>query len=112
MTMAQWFEDLTKTFGDEKMGRRTAMRRVIGTLAGTAFASALPKIAEARRNKHCSDGGTCPTDLFNCVDISNPNCFCFTQLGGKPGCGCNSYCSQIPTCSQSSKCPRGSLCIV
>ena len=36
--MAQWFEDLTKTFGDEKMGRRTAMRRMAGTVAGAAFA--------------------------------------------------------------------------
>src|SRR5689334_576711 len=34
MTMAHWLEDLTKTMADEKMGRRTAMRHVAGTVAG------------------------------------------------------------------------------
>ncbi|HJT58964.1 MAG TPA: hypothetical protein VJ761_20815 [Ktedonobacteraceae bacterium] len=42
--MAHWFEDLSKTMGNEKMGRRTAMRRVAGTLAGVVLTSALPEV--------------------------------------------------------------------
>ena len=41
--MAHWFEDLSKTVADEKIGRRTAMRRVAGTVAGAALASAASK---------------------------------------------------------------------
>jgi hypothetical protein len=114
MTMANWFENVTKTLADDKISRRTALRRVGGTVAGVAAASAIPGLALARTNKHCSGHGDCQGDPFtNCAGISNSNCICFEGL--KPGtnvCGCNSYCSQIPTCSSSQKCPRGSACIV
>lgn len=110
--MANWFENVTKTLADDKISRRTALRRVGGTVAGVAAASAIPGLALAK-NKHCPNGAlTCTNgNLYNCVGISNTNCYCFTGLNGKPVCGCNSYCSQIPTCSQSSKCPKGSACI-
>src|SRR5215469_17842988 len=109
--MAHWFEDLTKTLGDDQIGRRTAIRRIAGTLAGTAFASAIAKIAEAKRN-YCTGYGGCNSFFDNCLNDSNTNCYCFEQLGGKAVCGCNSYCSQIPTCSQSMKCPKTYACIV
>jgi hypothetical protein len=112
MTMANWFEDVTKTLADEKIGRRTAMRRVGGTVAGVALAGAIPGMALAK-NKHCPGAGNCTNFNFtNCVGNTNTNCFCFTKLGGKPVCGCNSYCSQVPTCSSSSKCAKGTSCIV
>src|SRR5579885_2961841 len=114
MTMANWFENVTKTLADDKISRRTALRRVGGTVAGVAAASAIPGLALAKGNKHCPNGGlTCTNgNLYNCVGISNSNCYCFTSLSGKAVCGCNSYCSQIPTCSSSQKCPKGSVCIV
>jgi hypothetical protein len=110
--MAHWFEDLTKTLGDDKIGRRTAIRRMAGTLAGTAFASAIPGIAEARINKHCPSGGNCSSFINNCLHERNTNCYCFTELGGRPVCACNSLCSQSQTCSSSMKCPNGYVCIV
>jgi len=114
MTMANWFEDVTKTLADEKIGRRTAMRRVGGTVAGVALAGAIPGLALAKKNKHCPGGpGNCTNFNFtNCVGNPNTNCFCFEKLGGKAVCACNSYCSQVPACSGSSKCKRGSSCIV
>lgn len=110
--MAQWFEDLTKTLGDDKIGRRTAIRRVAGTLVGAAFASAIPEAALARIHKHCLGYGDCTANFSNCMGVRNLNCYCFEHLGGTPVCGCNSLCSQIPTCSGSMKCPKGYACIV
>jgi len=52
MTMASWFEDVTKTLADEKIGRRTALRRVAGTVAGAALASAIPGLPWPRGVKH------------------------------------------------------------
>jgi len=109
--MANWFEDVTKTLADEKIGRRTALRRVGGTVAGVALAGAIPGLALAA-NKRCPVALTCTNGILsNCVGISNTNCYCFSGLNGKAVCGCNSYCSQVPTCSKSSKCPKGSACI-
>ena len=48
MTMANWFENLTKSVADEKIGRRTALRRVAGGVAGVALAGAVPGLALAR----------------------------------------------------------------
>jgi hypothetical protein len=109
--MANWFEDVTKTLADEKIGRRTAMRRVAGTVAGVALASGIPAVALAK-TKACPTGGTCSNPFTNCAGNANTNCYCFTKLGGKPVCGCNSFCSQSPTCSSSSKCAKGTVCIV
>ncbi len=106
--IANWFEDLTKTLANEKVSRRTTMRRVVGTVAGTVFISAFPDLALAKKNRHCPVGSDCSCgDCYgNCIGIQNTNCFCFTELGGKPGCGCNTYCSQVQTCSTSKNVPR------
>jgi len=115
MTMANWFENVTKTLADDKISRRTALRRVGGTVAGVAAASAIPGLALAKTNKHCpGGGGNCTGAPFtNCVGVSNTNCFCFEGLkSGSSVCGCNSYCSQVPTCSSSQKCAKGTSCIV
>lgn len=114
MTVTNWFEDFTKTLGDDKMGRRTAIRRVAGTVAGIAIASALPGSLQARTSKHCPSGGcSCGiSDCQNCVGISNTNCFCWYSISGKAVCFCNSYCSQLSSCSKSSKCSKGYVCIV
>jgi hypothetical protein len=112
MTMANWFENVTKTLADDKISRRTALRRVGGTVAGVAAASAIPGLALAA-SKTCPTFGNCSLPFSNCVNNPNTNCFCFEKLGGKKAsCGCNSYCSQIPTCSGSQKCPKGSSCII
>jgi hypothetical protein len=112
--MAHWLEDLTKTMADDKIGRRTAMRRVLGTMSGVALASALPAVSQAKTTvHHCPPyGGDCSRTFTNCAGIANTNCFCFMRLGGKSVCGCNSYCSQMPTCSSSMKCPKNSVCVI
>ncbi len=112
--MANWFEDVTKTLADEKIGRRTALRRVAGTVAGVALASAIPgaALAKGRGKAACpSGGGTCSTGFVNCKNNPNPNCYCFsgTQMGAGH-CGCNSPCENDPNCMKNSDCPRGSFC--
>jgi hypothetical protein len=110
--MANWFEDVTKTLADEKIGRRTAMRRVAGTVAGVALASGIPAVALAK-SKACPGFGSCSGGTFtNCVGNANTNCYCFEKLGGKAVCGCNSFCSQVPACSSSQKCAKGNSCAV
>jgi hypothetical protein len=112
MTMANWFETITKTLADEKIGRRTALRRVGGTVAGVALAGALPELALAKTNKHCpGGGGNCSIGFVNCSKSSNTNCYCFTDISGKAVCGCNTYCSQAPTCSSDKGCGKGNACI-
>jgi len=111
MTMANWFEDVTKTLADEKIGRRTALRRVGGTVAGVALAGAIPGLALASIKKHCPQGGNCTIGFTMCQAQNNTNCFCFTDTNGKAVCGCNSYCSQIPTCANDKGCPKGNKCI-
>lgn len=113
--MANWFEDLTKTMVDEKMGRRAAIRRVAGTVVGAAVAGVLPGTVQAKQNKQCPFGGCTPCgggECVGCVNNPNPNCFCFTQPNGTPVCGCNSPCSQLSTCSAPSQCKKGFACIV
>jgi hypothetical protein len=114
--MVHWFEDLTKTVADDKLPRRQAIRRIAGSVTGIALASLLPGQVWARADhlkktcstpcKDCSGG----CDFNNCN--GNNNCYCFFELSGKGGCGCNSFCSQVPTCSGSSKCPKGTFCVV
>jgi hypothetical protein len=111
MTMANWFEDVTKTLADEKIGRRTALRRVGGTVAGVALAGALPGLALADR-KHCPNGGgNCTIGFSNCSHNTNTNCFCFTDVSGKGICGCNQFCSLLPVCANDSGCASGTKCI-
>lgn len=112
--MANWFEDVTKTLGDEKIGRRTALRRVAGSVVGMALASTISGLALAKTNKQCPHGGyTCSQpQAQNCVGNPNMNCFCFTQFGGKAVCGCNGFCSQFPSCTSPSTCSKGYVCIV
>ena len=112
--MAHWFEDLTKQMADEKMGRRIAVRRVAGTVAGVALAGVLPGTLQAKQNKQCTlgcepcGGGDC----VNCINNPNTNCFCFTQSNGTPVCGCVILCSQASLCSASSQCKKGFACII
>jgi len=111
MTMANWFEDVTKTLADEKIGRRTALRRVGGTVAGVALAGAIPGLALAA-NKRCpGGGGNCSIGFSNCTG-PNTNCYCFSDIKhAKATCGCNSFCSQIPLCTSDSGCSKGSKCV-
>ena len=109
--MAQWFEDLTRTIADEKVGRRTAMRRIAGTVAGVALASVVPGAALAK-SKSCPVGGNCTIGFKNCQGNSNTNCFCFTDISGKGKCGCNMYCSGLSPCARDSHCGKGTLCII
>jgi hypothetical protein len=111
MTMANWFEDVTKTLADEKIGRRTALRRVGGTVAGVALAGAIPGMALAKVNKHCPVGGNCTIGFTMCQKQGNTNCFCFTDTTGKGICGCNTYCSQSKTCAKDKQCGAGNKCI-
>jgi hypothetical protein len=110
MTMANWFEDLTKTMADEKMGRRMAMRCVARILAGGALASLIPDMALASK-KSCRVGGTCSTGFSNCPGNSNPNCYCFTDINGKARCGCNVFCG-LEFCGSDAACGKGSFCSI
>jgi hypothetical protein len=109
--MANWFEDFTKTIADDKIGRRTAMRRIAGSLASAALASAVPGLALAKK-KACPVGGNCTIGFKNCQGNSNTNCYCFTDSTGKGKCGCNMSCSGIFTCNRDSDCGKGSICII
>jgi hypothetical protein len=111
MTMANWFEDVTKTLADEKIGRRTALRRVGGTVAGVALAGAIPGLALAKTNKHCPQPGNCTLGFPNCVGIANTNCNCYTDVSGKAQCGCNTYCSQATPCSSDKTCGKANVCV-
>jgi hypothetical protein len=114
MTMANWFEDVTKTLADEKISRRTVMRRVAGTVAGAALASALPGAVLAKgTGKACpGGGGNCSIGFVNCKNNSNTNCYCFdgTKNKGAGHCGCNGFCSQLSTCVKNTDCPGGTFC--
>jgi hypothetical protein len=114
MTMAHWFEDLTRTIADDKIGRRTAIRRVAGGVVGAALTSVAPGLALAKKSKDCpTGGGTCSNPNYpNCAGNSNLNCYCFTDITGNPLCACNMYCSGDWPCYRNSDCPRGSACIV
>lgn len=108
--MADWFEDLTKTMGEAKMGRRTAMRRVAGILAGGALASLIPDMALARK-KSCRVGGTCSTGFPHCPGNTNPNCYCLTDINGKARCGCTGPCGQ-EFCLNDAACGKGQFCSI
>lgn len=109
--MAHWFEDLTRTMADERIGRRMAIRRVAGTVVAVAIASALPVNAEAKRKRECPIGGDCSLDGPSCNGNPNPNCYCFIGIDGRGVCGCNSLCSQSPACKSSADCAKGYTCI-
>ena len=115
--MANWFEDLAKTVADEKMGRRTALRRVAGSVAGIALASWLPGHVLAKTHpdgtKECPFGGCDCTDCANCFHNPNTNCLCLSTLHTRHSavCICNSFCSQLPTCMSSRQCQAGFVCI-
>src|SRR5712671_1607594 len=107
MTMAHWFEDVTKTLADEKIGRRTALRRVAGTVAGVALASAFPgaALAKSRGKAACpGGGGNCSIGFVNCQNNPNPNCFCWDGMSenGPGHCGCNGFCEDQPNCLKNS----------
>lgn len=110
--MANWFEDISKTMADEKIGRRTAIRRVAGTVAGAALASAIPGVALAKKSQACpGGGGNCSIGFVNCKNNPNTNCFCYSGTQGSAGhCGCNGFCSQLPTCTKNSNCAKSAFC--
>src|SRR5712675_1876717 len=98
MTMAYWFEDLTKTMADDRLSRRQAIRRVAGGVTGMALASWLPGQVLAKDipwNKQCPGHTDCRSSP-NCNGNPNTNCFCFSHITGKKDvCGCDSFCSQL-----------------
>ncbi|HZU70301.1 MAG TPA: hypothetical protein VFA09_23730 [Ktedonobacteraceae bacterium] len=109
--MANWFEDLSRTVADEKIGRRTAIRRITAGVAGIAVAAGIPGIALAKSKACPGGGGVCGT-YVNCANNSNTNCFCFTNASNKAFCGCSQFCSQLQACSSNHDCPKGSFCAI
>ncbi len=109
--MADWFEDLITTMANDKISRRWAMRRIAGSAAGVALASALPELALARK-KSCPVGGNCTIGFTNCQGNPNTNCFCFTDSTGKGKCGCNGYCSGLFPCNSDKNCGKGNMCSI
>jgi hypothetical protein len=109
--MANWLEDVTKTLADEKIGRRTAIRRVAGTVTGVALASVVPGLALAKK-KACPVGGNCTIGFTNCHGNPNTNCYCFTDSTGKGKCGCSQYCSGLFPCNRDSDCGKGGMCSI
>lgn len=109
--MANWFDQVTKTLADEKLGRRQALKTIAGTVAGAAVASAIPGLAMAapEKKQKCT-GGNCTIGFTNCGKQHNTNCYCFSDTKGKGFCGCNSYCASIPPCSSSSQCGKKGFC--
>jgi hypothetical protein len=113
--MAHWLEDLTKQMADEKIGRRTAIRRVAGTVAGVALASAVPGAVLAK-NKACPVGGNCTIGFKNCQGNPNTNCYCFTGTKLRTAhCLCNDFCSSTSSvergaCQKDSDCGKGQAC--
>ncbi len=114
--MAHWFENLTKTVADEKLSRRQAVGRIAGVVAGATLAAWLPEqvlAKDIRWKKMCPHGGCgCTCGFTNCDGNPNTNCFCFQDINGMGGCGCNTYCSQVKSCTQSMHCPRGTFCAI
>jgi hypothetical protein len=111
MTMANWFDQVTKTLSDKKLDRRQAVKTIAGTVAGVALASYLPETALAKVKKYGCSIQTCGT-YTNCPKNSNTNCYCFAQLNGKAGCGCDYGCGSAQACANGSKCPKGYYCSV
>lgn len=120
--MANWFETVTKTLGDDKLSRRQAMKKVAGVTAAVALAAVIPAgeafAATPDKKKHgnfCKNPGTCSGSPFNnCETKKNPglNCYCFQRIGKTSGaCGCNSYCSSLTACSSQSGCSKGMSCV-
>jgi hypothetical protein len=112
MTMANWFDTVTKTLADSKLSRRQAITKAAGAVAAVALASVIPGEAFASsdaRRRHCKPG-TCSTGFTNCQ--GNANCYCFQKINTKTGaCGCNSFCASIAPCSNQSQCSKGFTCI-
>src|SRR5712692_5324975 len=112
MTMANWFENVTKTLADDKLSRRKAIRKAAGAAAGIALAAFIPGEAFAASPDNCP-GGNCSIGFPACGGNQFGNCFCFTKHGTgirSAQCGCNAFCSQLQSCVHSSDCPSGSFC--
>src|SRR5579859_3403586 len=104
MTMANWFESITKTMADDKLSRRQAMKKAVGVTAAAALASLIPMgdafAATSDRGGHyCKYPSCCScVDFPNCQlkKYGNTNCYCFQKLGSTTGvCACNSYCPSL-----------------
>src|SRR5437660_10646506 len=112
VTMANWFENLSRSVSDEKIGRRKAFRRIAGGVAGAALASAVPGLALAHGSLQCPGGGGVCGTYVNCTGNPNTNCFCFTGSDGLAHCGCSAFCSTLTACSSNHDCATGSFCAV
>lgn len=106
--MANWFDQVTKTLADKKLGRRQAMKTIAGTVAGVAIAGYLPETALALKKRGCSVQ-SCGS-YTNCPKSPNTNCFCFASVNGKAGCGCDYPCGSVPNCTKNSDCGAGHYC--
>jgi hypothetical protein len=109
--MSDWFEDITKTLADEKLGRRQALKTIAGTVASAALITYLPSSALARVKKKRKCQGTpyiCGNQQQACG--KNSTCISLTDVDGSTRCGCNEYCSTAPSCSSDSGCAKGYFC--
>ena len=110
--MANWFETVTKTLADDKLSRRSAMKKAAGAVAAVALASIIPGEAfAASDNTTCTPGNCSQGGFTNCG--VNSNCYCFQKLtprGVRGVCGCNTYCASAQPCSGQT-CPKGYVCI-
>jgi hypothetical protein len=109
MTMANWFEDITKTVADEKLSRRQTLRRIAGSVAGVTLATWLPGQVLAKSGS-CGNPATCGGTFSPCGH--NKNCFCFLNSQGKGSCGCIvNICNKSEnTCKTDKDCSSGSFC--
>ncbi len=117
--MANWFETITKTLADDKLSRRSAMKKAAGVTAAAALAAVIPAgeafAATPDKGHSCKNPGTCSGPPFSNCGLkkwNNTNCYCFEKIGSTAGsCGCNTYCASAPPCSSQSNCASGYVCI-
>ena len=111
--MADWFDELTQALANDRLSRRQALRKIVGTVGGAIVAMLLPGQAFAERSKAqlCGYAGTCSTDFNNCGTQHNPFCYCFQRIDGKHVCCCTNYCASVKPCSKQSDCGKGYSCI-
>jgi hypothetical protein len=123
ITMAEQFENLTKSLAHGTLSRRQVMRTMAGAIAGMTLASWFPgtALAQSEHTHTCKNPYTCSSPNSRNCELNryhNTDCYCFQRIGTTSGvCCCNTYCScdssstQPCGCSSQAGCPSGYFCI-